>query len=108
MAQVANCPQCKHELIVPDGTVADSWSRCPNCRAAFQLRDAKLREVSAIEIVDPEGEAEDGQKQTVADFSSATWSGDSEDDLKLELTKFTNELDRERLHIADDLDDATP
>ena len=37
MAQVANCPQCEHELLVPDGTVAGSWSRCPNCRAFFQL-----------------------------------------------------------------------
>jgi hypothetical protein len=109
MAQVANCPQCKHELIVPDGTVADSWSRCPECRAAFQLKDAKLREVSALEIVDSVAETNDGQKQTVADFSSkATWSGDAEDDLNSELAEFTNEWDRERLHIADELDDATP
>ena len=109
MAQVANCPQCKHELIVPDGTVADSWSRCPNCCASFQLKDAKLREVSALEIVDSGAETNDGQKQTVADLSSmATWSGDAEDDLKSELAEFTNELDRERLSIADELDDATP
>jgi hypothetical protein len=115
MAQVANCPQCEHELLVPEGTVAGAWSRCPSCRAFFKLADAKLREVSAIEIVDalaePEPKAAEPEHheatQTVADMSSMpTWSGDAEGDLDLEMSAFAKEFGRTDLADADDSDDA--
>lgn len=114
MAQVANCPQCEHELLVPEGTVAGAWSRCPSCRAFFKLADAKLREVSAIEIVDaltePEREVDEHEHheatQTVDDISSrATWSGDAEGDLDLELSAFAKEFGRADLADTDDSDE---
>lgn len=114
MAQVANCPQCEHELLVPEGTVAGAWSRCPSCRAFFKLADAKLREVSAIEIVDaltePEREVDESEHyeatQTVADISSmATWSGDAEGDLDLELSNFAKEFGQADLADADESDE---
>ena len=77
---------------------------------SFQLKDAKLRELGALEIVDSGSQADDSQNtKTVADFSSmATWPGDSEDELKSELAEFAEKLEREESHLVDELDDATP
>jgi len=103
MAKVANCPQCEHELLVPEDAAASAWSRCPSCRAFFKLTDATTREVSTIEIVDehsapdPQTEelAREEAAQTIADISSqATWSGEANDDLDLDLSDFAKEFDK--------------
>ena len=53
MAQVASCPQCNHDLLVPDGTDHESWARCPECRAFFQVNQAAMRELPALLRVAP-------------------------------------------------------
>lgn len=105
MAQVANCPQCEHDLLVPDGTVAGVWSRCPNCRAFFQLKDAKPRELIELEVVEADGDAADDQSaQTVADLSSmATWAGGSEEEPELHIAEEPEDSD---LEFADELVEA--
>ncbi len=109
MARLAKCPKCEHELLVPDGAVAGAWSRCPSCRAYFQLKDAPLRDLPTLEVVEsaPAPDAEDsGAAQTVADFpSSATWGSESQDDDELHIAK---ESEPASIHIADELDDAKP
>ena len=77
MAQLANCPQCDHDLLVPEGVAAGAWARCPSCRAFFQLKDAKSRELSTLELVESAGDADlakhDADKtQDLA--SLATWT----------------------------------
>ena len=44
MAAVAHCPNCKQELVVPDGSGADEWINCPTCRASMLVSDTEPRE----------------------------------------------------------------
>lgn len=84
MAHLANCPQCDHELLVPDGVAAGSWVRCPGCQAFFQLNEARARELPTVEVITsaPESNADvDSSRPTVADYSSAaTLADDAQDD----------------------------
>lgn len=66
MAAVANCPQCDHELLIPDGTDSMSWAKCPTCRAFFQLRDAASREVPQLVILERESSAPPDDKYAEA------------------------------------------
>jgi hypothetical protein len=52
MARVASCPQCEHDLLVPDGTADDAWVKCPECRAFFELQGVKTRELPTVELAD--------------------------------------------------------
>lgn len=68
MARVASCPQCEHELLVPDGTAPNAWAKCPECRAFFELQDAKAREVPTIVLADADRvEAEADEFSLAAD-----------------------------------------
>jgi len=40
MARVASCPQCEHELLVPDDAEPSALVKCPECRAFFELQHA--------------------------------------------------------------------
>jgi len=102
MAQLANCPHCDHELLVPGEISADSRLRCPKCHAFFQLNEASSR---AIEVVDvPETASDEPSdeiytKQTVADLSSmATWDGEIDEPSD---TKTTVPFEPTSLHIAE-------
>lgn len=94
MAQLANCPQCDHELLVPEGAAIGAWARCPSCRAFFQLKDAKARDLAAVELVDSELASDHGQHHTAKtqDLASLdTWVGVEKED---------------KLHLDDDSDTA--
>ncbi|HVT30998.1 MAG TPA: hypothetical protein VHE81_23535 [Lacipirellulaceae bacterium] len=54
MPRVASCPQCEHELLVPEGANADAWATCPECNAFFELKSAQSRELPALLLVDSE------------------------------------------------------
>jgi hypothetical protein len=51
MARVASCPQCEHELLVPDDAEPSALVKCPECRAFFELQHAASRELPAALIV---------------------------------------------------------
>src|SRR5262245_36520541 len=80
MAQLANCPQCDHELFVPGEVSAETRLRCPSCHTFFQLKDARSREIAVVDTTEPASDEQVEEiytKQTVADLSSmATWGGD--------------------------------
>jgi hypothetical protein len=95
MARVASCPQCEHELLVPDDAEPSALVKCPECRAFFELQHAESRELPAALIVQshtepsaPSVELSDPSKlPTLDDFSSlATFRSDlkaiSEEELK--------------------------
>jgi hypothetical protein len=94
MARVASCPQCEHDLLVPDDADPSALVKCPQCRGFFELQHAASRELPAALVVDshapPASEITELSKSpTVDDFSSlATIKGDaepiSEEDLKSE------------------------
>lgn len=51
MAHLATCPQCDHEMFVPDGA-EDARVRCPSCQASFAASEAKSRELPTVEVVE--------------------------------------------------------
>lgn len=65
MAQLANCPQCDHDLLVPEGVAEGSWVRCPGCQSFFQLAQARARELPTVEVIaaapEPTAEVDRGQ-----------------------------------------------
>src|SRR5262245_55850200 len=84
MARVASCPQCEHDLIVPDDADPSALVKCPQCRGFFELQHAASRELPAALIVESHapsasGSTELSKSPTVDDFSSlATLRGDAE------------------------------
>jgi hypothetical protein len=52
MARVASCPQCDHELLVPSDAGGEAWAKCPECRAFFQVSQAKARELPSAMLVE--------------------------------------------------------
>ena len=122
MAQLANCPQCDHDFIIPDDLVATSSARCPSCHADFKLSDAKSREVSTLEIVESAagpGPADLGTEndlgienktpaQTITDFSSMeTWAGEEQEDMNDDLADddAADDAENAELHVPAELDD---
>ncbi|MEX2308022.1 MAG: hypothetical protein WD738_10540 [Pirellulales bacterium] len=53
MAQVASCPQCNHDLLVPNEMDPQSWAKCPECRSFFQVNQAVHRDVPTLLPVEP-------------------------------------------------------
>ena len=51
MARVASCPQCEHDLLVPDDIEPSALVKCPQCRAFFELQHAESRELPSALIV---------------------------------------------------------
>jgi hypothetical protein len=64
MAHLANCPQCDHELLVPDGVAAGSLARCPGCQALFQIKDGRARELPTVEVITSATEPSADEDQT--------------------------------------------
>jgi hypothetical protein len=52
MGRVASCPQCDHELLLPSEADSESWAKCPDCRAFFQVKQATSRELPSALLVD--------------------------------------------------------
>src|SRR4051812_41422374 len=52
MARVASCPQCEHELLVPDDAKPSALVKCPECRAFFELQHAESRELPSALVVE--------------------------------------------------------
>jgi hypothetical protein len=120
MAHLANCPHCDHELLIPAGTSPGSSVRCPSCRAAFSLEDARSREIATVEVAEPVADADDEiphAGKTVEDLASMpTWDSDSADDLALQTNEElepasaysaneNNDLtESDELHVDEDLD----
>lgn len=84
MARVASCPQCEHDLIVPDDADPSALIKCPQCRGFFELQHAPSRELPAALIVESHAPSASGSTDlsklpTVDDFSTlATIKGDAE------------------------------
>ncbi len=73
MPRVASCPQCEHELLVPEGANADAWATCPECKAFFELKGVKARELPALLLVDSESTASEAPSApTVSEFPPIT------------------------------------
>jgi hypothetical protein len=53
MASVALCPRCSHDLYVPNGTDPDVWAQCPACNVLFQVKDAIMRDLAELKLVEP-------------------------------------------------------
>src|ERR1700754_4096062 len=75
MARVASCPQCEHDLLVPDDAEPSALVKCPQCRAFFELQHADSRELPAALIVQSHTAPTDistvmTKSPTVDDFSS--------------------------------------
>jgi hypothetical protein len=78
MARVASCPQCEHDLLVPDDAEPSALVKCPECRAFFELQHAESRELPAALVVqshtEPNGPSidltEPGDQPNLEDFSS--------------------------------------
>src|SRR3954453_5661458 len=52
MARVASCPQCEHDLLVPDDAEPSALVKCPQCRAFFELQHAESRELPSALLVE--------------------------------------------------------
>src|SRR3954451_1791989 len=84
MARVASCPQCEHDLLVPNDAEPSALVKCPACRAFFELQHAESRELPTALVVESHTEpraagAQSGKSPTIDDFSSvATLKGDLE------------------------------
>jgi hypothetical protein len=111
MARVASCPQCDHELLVPSDAGGEAWAKCPECRAFFQVSQAKVRELPSAMLV------ESGDDELAADeiglsesteaardefapsaaFSDATpeLSSDEPDELMLDIDNLDETLKKE-------------
>ena len=75
MAQVASCPQCQHDLLVPDEASNESWAKCPSCRSFFQIQDAMTRELPAVVLVEADAMEDEAPATPTAEFSSSpTWN----------------------------------
>ena len=102
MARVASCPQCEHDLLVPDDAVPSALVKCPQCRAFFELQHAESRELPSAFVVKshPEPSALESKRSkspTIADFSSLAT-------LKAELEPISEEELRHETDIADTVD----
>jgi hypothetical protein len=109
MTQLANCPQCDHELLVPGDVSSDSRVRCPSCHAFFELKEARSRDIEAVDVTDAAADEpvdEIYTKQTVADLSSmVTWDGEIKEESESDSAEG---YEPTSLHIAEQEDDETP
>src|ERR1700754_768200 len=107
MAQLAQCPQCDHELFVPGDVTGETRLRCPSCRALFQLKEAHVREIATVDMSESTADEPDAEiytKQTVDDLSTmATWDGEIKDDFDRDST--TEPYEPMGLHIAQPVDE---
>src|ERR1700704_1469794 len=102
MARVASCPQCEHDLFVPDDAEPSALVKCPQCRAFFELQHAESRELPAALVVEshPDPNAPENKKSktpTVADFSSLAT-------LKAEMEPISEEELRGETDMANTVD----
>src|SRR3954463_15919874 len=77
MPRVASCPQCEHDLLVPDDAEPSALVKCPQCRAFFELQHAEARELPAALIVQSHSEpdaASTESKQPPTDDDSAPFA----------------------------------
>ena len=119
MARVASCPQCEHDLLVPDDAAPSALVKCPQCRAFFELQHAAARELPPALIVDssplpeltelPELAQEvppvESASTTVTDFSSlATLSLDPETGPEADIRRNADDVETEEFKIADEFE----
>jgi hypothetical protein len=80
MAQVACCPQCNHDLLVPVETAQESWAKCPECRAFFHLDQATA--LVLVESPSPGEESEplDASGEPVEQRPETAAAGDTDAD----------------------------
>jgi hypothetical protein len=71
MAQLASCPQCEHELLVPNESDGEAWAKCPKCRAFFQVKQAALREVPEILLVESDAQEIEAKSAPTIAYSSS-------------------------------------
>lgn len=47
------CPECEHELHLPDERMLGRWARCPQCETKFQLLRSERRPVPNVDVSVP-------------------------------------------------------
>jgi hypothetical protein len=103
MARVASCPQCEHDLLVPDDAEPSALVKCPQCRAFFELQHAESRELPAALVVESRSEPEaantESSKSPTGDGTSSLATSNVE--LK-PMSKENLEGDIEELDFADE------
>jgi hypothetical protein len=73
MAQLAICPQCERELLIPEAMGAAEWVKCPHCREFLEVGKAPLRELPVAMPVE-EGSRDSLTPSTLDDISNLdTW-----------------------------------
>ncbi len=97
------CPECEHELHLPDERMLGRWARCPQCQVKFQLlRPEKSPVPKSADPVSPPleeklhaDESDDSEEcvQTLEDVSDVGF-----DDLSFD---FSDPPEAEELHDAD-------
>jgi len=53
MAQLAHCPECKSEVVLPEDPTPGSWGQCPACNEQFALAEAIARPLPEVKVVQP-------------------------------------------------------
>jgi hypothetical protein len=84
MARVASCPNCNHELLVPDHADLAASATCPECSAHFQLKDVSAREIPALVLADTEplpksADVPQASAPTTDEFSSPAFESSTHD-----------------------------
>lgn len=78
MASVAKCPQCEHDLLIPDGADLAAWAKCPACSAFFQLEEVTLRNVARPILVDSDFAPVKSHDEDEMDADSASHADEHE------------------------------
>jgi hypothetical protein len=78
MAQLAHCPSCKNQIVLPDAAdesdARDQWVQCPECEQEFAVAEASLQVVKQARLVErPSASAMD---RLAEQMESETSSGD--------------------------------
>src|SRR3954447_21221174 len=102
MARVASCPQCEHELLVPDDAEPSALVKCPQCRAFFELQHAESRELPAALVVEsrPESKTANTESSKSPTGNESTFLAPSNINLR-PLSDEETDSDAEELEFAD-------
>lgn len=89
MAQLARCPECKSDVVLPDVQAPGSWGQCPECNEVFALAQAIARPLPEVQVVQApdvessspltaslatEAEAKEGLGESSVSFGGTTLS----------------------------------
>ncbi|MGI9457411.1 MAG: hypothetical protein ACR2NU_12680, partial [Aeoliella sp.] len=108
MAQLASCPHCEDEFILPETNAPGSWGKCPACGELFALAEVIVRPLAEVAIVDaPDREDEKLDKVAAESLNSESHSPKPEEALPFggsTLASFLSDANRSEGTPASDGD----